>query len=101
MFDTLFSWAFKIGKELTKIDEELVRRLIFEIRGEETPGRFLGKLSNKISEYKMSKNIRAEVDLHPLLFQQTWYADKFHYMKAAVISGLNNAIGSFEGESSG
>ena len=47
----------------------------------------------------MSKNIGAEVDLHPLLFQQTWCADKFHYMKAAVISGLNNAISSFEGGS--
>ncbi|MEM4312114.1 MAG: hypothetical protein QXX95_06975 [Nitrososphaerales archaeon] len=73
-------------------DEELVRRLIFSIRAEETPGRFLDKLSQTITEYRTNRNINLDINLHPHLYNQSWFADKFYYLKSSIITGLLNAL---------
>jgi len=92
MFDEIFSWAYKIGKEIVKKDEKLLRVLIFDIRGEETPGRFLEKLTNRLSEYRTNKNIELNVSVKPEIVREKWHGDKFYYMKAAILTGLTNAL---------
>ncbi|AFU57335.1 hypothetical protein Ngar_c03870 [Candidatus Nitrososphaera gargensis Ga9.2] len=92
MYDTLYSWAFSIGMNIKKKDEELLRKLIFEIRAEETPGRFLEKLANQITDYRTNRNINLDVSMHGLLFEQNWFADKFYYMKSSVLGGLLGAL---------
>ena len=73
--------------------EHLLRKIIFEIRGEETPGRFLEKLSQVVTEYKTNTNIGLDLTLHPDLFSQDWAADRFYYMKSSVLTGFLNALG--------
>lgn len=92
MFDEIWSWAYSIGTIIKNKDEELLRRLIFEIRAEETPGRFLEKLSNRLSEYKTNRNIALNVSIKPEFFKFKWHGDKFYYMKSAVLAGLTNAL---------
>jgi len=98
VYDKFFNWAFSIGmtikKEAPEKGEDLLRRLIFSIRAEETPGRFLDKLSETITEYKTNRNIGVEIGLHPELYSQTWVADKFYYLKSSILTGLVNALGS-------
>lgn len=96
MFDEIWDWAYAIGIRIRQKDEELLRALIFAIRGEETPGRFLEKLSNKLSEYKTNKNIALDVSVKPELVKEKWHGDKFYYMKAAVLTGLTNALSAME-----
>ncbi|MEM3382016.1 MAG: hypothetical protein QXQ11_07675 [Candidatus Bathyarchaeia archaeon] len=101
MYDKFFDWAFEIGmtircegkKEPSKRGEDLLRRLIFSIRAEQTPGRFLEKLSETITEYKTNRNIGLDVEMHPEFFNQSWSADRFYYLKSSIISGFLNALG--------
>ncbi|MEM7821963.1 MAG: hypothetical protein QXI23_00505 [Candidatus Aenigmatarchaeota archaeon] len=92
MFDEIWNWAYAIGMTIKEKNSELVRRLIFDIRAEETPGRFLEKLSNRLSEYKTNKNIALDVSIKPELFKVKWQGDKFYYMKSAIIAGLTDAL---------
>lgn len=100
-YETFFDWAFAVGKaiiENKRYDEEkgkeLLRSLIFSIRAEETPGRFLEKLSEKLIEYRTNKNIQADVRIHPELMNRKWHADSFYYMKSAILAGFLNALSS-------
>jgi hypothetical protein len=97
MYVEIWSWAYATGMKIKEKDEKLLRTLIFDVRSEETPGRFLEKLSNKISEYRTNKNIALDVSIKPEIFKTTWHADKFYYMKAAILTGFTNAL-STEGE---
>jgi len=92
MFDEIWNWAYAIGMRIKEKNNELLRRLIFDIRAEETPGRFLEKLSNRLSEYKTNKNIAVDVSIKPELFKVKWQGDKFYYMKSAIIAGLTDAL---------
>lgn len=92
IFEEVWNWAFAVGKEIKNKDEKLLRSLIFEIRGEETPGRFLEKLANKLSEYKTNRNISIDISFKSELFKEKWHGDKFYYMKAAILSALTNAL---------
>lgn len=94
MWEAFWEWAYAIGKTIKEKDEELLRSLIFEIRGEETPGRFLVKLVNRLTEYKTNKNIDLNVSIKPELVKEKWHGDKFYYMKATVLSGFLNALSS-------
>jgi len=101
-FERLFKWAFAIGKSIIhnpdKYDEEkgrdLLKRLIFDIRAEETPGRFLEKLSERLTEYKTNTNIQANVEIHQEIMSKYWHADKFYYLKSAILAGFLNALSS-------
>ncbi|MCC5993985.1 MAG: hypothetical protein LM587_00065 [Candidatus Aenigmarchaeota archaeon] len=63
MFEKFFRWSFAIGKSIieAKCGEEkrkdLLRKLIFDIRGEDTPGRFLERLSKRLTEYRTSPQL--------------------------------------------
>ncbi|OQX86869.1 MAG: hypothetical protein B6D55_04955 [Candidatus Omnitrophica bacterium 4484_70.2] len=95
-YEKFFGWAFATGKEILKANngEKLLKRLIFDIRAEETPGRFLEKLSERITEYKTNTNIRADVEIYPEIMQKEWHADKFYYLKSAILTGFLNALSS-------
>jgi hypothetical protein len=92
MFEEIWNWAYATGMKIKEKDEKLLRALIFDIRGEETPGRFLEKLSNKLSEYRTNKNIALNVSIKPEIVKERWHADKFYYMKAAILTGFTNAL---------
>jgi len=110
-FEKFFGWAFGTGKEILKVNngEKLLKRLIFDIRAEETPGRFLEKLSERITEYRTNTNINANVRMNSELFGVEfkkegdkwmrkekscfkWHGDSFYYMKSAVLAGFLNAL---------
>ncbi|MEM5826022.1 MAG: hypothetical protein QXM64_01385, partial [Candidatus Aenigmatarchaeota archaeon] len=65
MFDEIWNWAYAVGMKIKEKNSELLRKLLFDIRAEETPGRFLEKLSNRLSEYKTNKNIALDVSVKP------------------------------------
>ncbi|MEM5874313.1 MAG: hypothetical protein QW641_00050 [Candidatus Aenigmatarchaeota archaeon] len=92
MFDEIWSWAYRTGMIIKERDEKLLRMLIFDIRGEETPGRFLEKLSNRLCEYRTNKNIGLDVSIKSDLFKVKWHGDKFYHMKAAIMAGLTDAL---------
>ena len=96
--EKFFKWAFSTGRKILDCDngEKLLKKLIFEIRSEETPGRFLEKLSERITEYKTNTNIQAKVDILPGLFEFKWHGDSFYYMKSAILAGFLNALSSQE-----
>ncbi|MCS7135322.1 MAG: hypothetical protein NZ893_02690 [Candidatus Aenigmarchaeota archaeon] len=101
IFKKIFDWAFAVGCNIiqnSKCGDEkgrdYLRRLIFEIRAEETPGRFLDKLSETLGEYKTNINILAPVSLLPEIYQTKtkWSGDSFYYLKSSILSGLLNAL---------
>lgn len=100
VYEQIFKWAFGVGKEILNNEkgEDLLKRLIFDIRAEETPGRFLEKLSERLTEYKTNINIEANVNLHPDLMWKKWHGDSFYYMKSAILTGFLNALSSPRGE---
>lgn len=102
-FKKIFDWAFAVGTDIVSKSKcgrdkgkDYLKRLIFDIRAEETPGRFLDKLSQRLGEYKTNTNIQAPVSLLPEIFQSRdrWSGDSFYYLKSAILSGLLNALGS-------
>lgn len=92
MFEKIYEWAFSVGVKIKEKDEKLLRALIFDIRGEETPGRFLEKLSNKLAEYRTNRNIALDVSINSEIVREKWHGDKFYYMKAAILTGFMNAL---------
>lgn len=98
-FKTAYNWAFDTGKNIIKKSKcgedkstDYLKRLIFDVRAEETPGRFLDKLSKRLVEYKTNNNIQAPVNLRPEIFERKWSGDSFHYLKSAILTGLLNAL---------
>ena len=100
MFEKFFSWAFSTGKKIVENEKynrekgkDLLRRLIFDVRAEETPGRFLEKLCERLTEYRTNTNIQAKVDIHPdILKKEKWHGDEFYYLKSAILAGFLNAL---------
>jgi hypothetical protein len=101
LYDQIYNWAYAVGKAILENrdkGEDLLRKLIFDVRGEDLPGRFLDKLSNRLTEYKTNKNIAINVSMYGKLFERSWHGDSFRYMKSAVLSGLLNSLGSPKGQ---
>jgi hypothetical protein len=97
LYDEVYNWAYAVGRtilEQSDKGDDLLRALIFNIRGEDLPGRFLEKLSSRLTEYKTNRNIAIDVSMQRRLFEKKWYGDSFRYMKSAVLSGLLNSLGS-------
>jgi hypothetical protein len=98
MYEDFYQWAFDIGgkikKETADKDKgiDLLRKLIFSIRAEETLGRFLDKLSETIAEYRTNRNMRLDLRLDDRIYRQTWAADRFYYLKSAILAGLLNSL---------
>lgn len=97
LYDEIYNWAYAVGRTILEQSDrggELLRRLIFDIRGEDLPGRFLEKLSSRLTEYKTNKNIAIDVSMHRKLFEKIWHGDRFRYMKSAILSGFLNSLSS-------
>lgn len=98
IYKIAYDWAYGTGKNIIdmrkKFDdgEKLVKRLVFKIRGEETPGRFLHKLSTELAEYKTNVALALDVGPHEFVFKKRWSGDAFYYLKSAILSGLVNAL---------
>lgn len=100
-YEEFYTWAFAVGKNIIEKDREgkLLRELIYDIRGEETPGRFLNKLVNKLTEYRTNQNINLDVSIKPKIVKENWHGDKFYYLKSSILAGFLNALsGISEGE---
>lgn len=99
LFEEYFKWAFRIGKTILESPkgEDLLRRLIFNTRAEETPGRFLDRLSETLGEYRTNRNIELDVSMRSDFYDQTWFADGFYYLKSAILTGFLNALASERG----
>jgi hypothetical protein len=99
MFERYFRWSLDVGNSIIKAKcgeekgKELLRKLIFDIRGEDTPGRFLKRLSERLVEYRTNTNIQANVEILPeIMEKEEWHADKFFYLKASILAGFLNAL---------
>jgi len=99
LYSEIYNWAYAVGKTILKQSdkgEDLLRRLIFDIRGEDLPGRFLEKLSSRLTEYKTNRNIAVDVSMYGKLFEKrVWHGDQFRYMKSAILSGFLNSLSGF------
>lgn len=95
MYDEIYNWAYAVGRTILEQEkgDDLLRALIFNIRGEDLPGKFLEKLSSRLTEYRTNRNIGIDVSMQRRLFERKWYGDSFRYMKSAVLSGLLNSLG--------
>lgn len=100
-FRDTYEWAFETGKVIVENSKygkakgaDYLKRLIFDIRAEETPGRFLERLSKRLGEYKTNTNIQAPIRLLPEIFEpvNSWNGDAFYYLKSSILAGLLNAL---------
>ncbi|MBX5321272.1 MAG: hypothetical protein ACQXXG_02925 [Candidatus Bathyarchaeia archaeon] len=101
MYEEIYNWAYAVGLtilERSDKGDELLRRLIFDIRGENLSGRFLEKLSGRLTEYKTNRNIAIDVSMHGKLFEVKWQGDSFHYAKSAILSGFLNSLSKHKGQ---
>ncbi|TDA25914.1 MAG: hypothetical protein DSO01_06615 [Archaeoglobi archaeon] len=94
-----FRWAYATGREILSIKAgqekgaDFLERLIYHIRAEETPGRFLERLSERLTEYRTNKGIRANVNVLPkIMMIREMYGDRFYHAKAAILAGFLNAL---------
>ena len=97
LYRDIFSWAFRTGATIKERDEKLLRRLIFTIRGEETPGRFLDRLIEVLSEYRTRAEFQLDVNVSPSIIGKEWHGDAFHYLRATILAGFLNALSMKEG----
>jgi len=92
LYREIFNWAFRTGAAIKEKDDKLLRRVIFVIRGEETPGRFLDKLIEILSEYRTRAEFQLDVSISPTIIGREWHGDSFHYLRAAILAGFLNAL---------
>jgi hypothetical protein len=103
-YQDIYNWAYAVGRTVlsgSEKGEDLLRRLIFDVRGEDLPGRFLEKLSGRLTEYKTNKNIALDVSMYGKLYEERWHGDSFRYVKSAVLSGFLNSLASKTRKQSG
>ncbi|HGE73011.1 TPA: hypothetical protein ENX78_19410 [Candidatus Poribacteria bacterium] len=103
LYASIYSWAYKTAKTILESrkeagdGEDLVRRLIYSIRSEETPGRFLDKLATSIAEFRTNRAYNLDVSIHSTLLKVELRGDSFHLAKASILSGLLGALATPEG----
>lgn len=88
--EKVFVWAFKLGKKLKEKDIRYGELLIFDLRSEQTPGRFFHKLALRIADFNNRLNLSIKFDLD--VIKQKSKGDNFYYVKAAILIGLINSI---------
>lgn len=96
----LYSWSFSTAKTILerrremRDGEDLVKKLVFTVRGEETPGRFLSKLATTLADYRTNRAFELPVTIPGLLMKLELRGDSFHYARAAIIAGFIDALSS-------
>jgi len=95
----IFKWSFKAGKTLAEKDKKLGEILIFDLRSEDTPGRFLNKLSVRIADFNKRFGFNIEIPRQLYDSENKIRSDQFYYLKSAILAGLVNALYSKKEES--
>ena len=97
-YSTIYSWAYATAKTILEKrkeagdGEDLVKRLIYSIRSEETPGRFLDKLATTLAEYRTNRAYNLNVNVHSHLLKLELRGDSFYFAKASILCGLLGAL---------
>jgi len=99
MYDRFYDWANELGVKIVSSSgargTDLIKKIIFDIRGEQLPGKFLEKLTTRLAEYRTDRDLNLDdIEIDPEIFGQTLWGNSFHYTKSAIIAGLLNAIAS-------
>jgi len=99
MYEQFYDWANSIGEKIVDTTgdrgTDLIKKIIFDIRGEQLPGKFLEKLTTRLAEYRTDRDLNLDdIEIDPELFGKTLWGNSFHYTKSAIIAGLLNAIAS-------
>lgn len=97
----LYKWALDVGREILKVKngDKLLMRLIYDLRGEDLPGKFRDTLVKSLHYYSTARGVEAlkEVDIPINLLTFGEYGDKFYYLKSAILIGFMNAFSKKEG----
>ncbi|GEM_PF-1237993 len=90
----IYKWSrFKVGEILAKKDKKFVEILIFDLRSEDTPGRFLNKLAVRLADF--NKRLGVNLIIPNLFYRENKIkGDQFYYIKSAILTGLVNALSS-------
>jgi len=106
--ENLYSWAFKMGRELIKkleeqytaegkIDEERLRksfeRVLLNLRSEALPEKFRRELINVIVEGGIEIGIHEEIKK-----EKPWRIDEFYRFSTQILAGLLDALHSWINE---
>ena len=99
MYERFYDWANDIGMKIVystgESGTDLIKKIIFDIRGEQLPGKFLEKLMTRLAEYRTDRDLNlVDIEIDPEIFGETLWGNSFHYTKSAIIAGLLNAIAS-------
>lgn len=96
----MFGFFYKLGKRILEVTGEvsLVEKLLFDLKAEQTPGRFFNKLSTRIADYN-KKYPDLSFSIPAGIIQSNVKGDKFFYLKSAIITGLLNSITSLNNNS--
>ena len=98
----LYRWAYKVGRELLEArdGEKLLTRLIYDLRGEDLPGKFRDTLVKTLHYFSTARGVEAlkEIEIPDYILTFGEYGDKFYYMKSAILIGLMNALSRGEKE---
>jgi hypothetical protein len=99
MYDRFYDWANELGMKIVNSSGErgtdLIKKIIFDIRGEQLPGKFLEKLTTRLAEYRTDRDLGLDdIAIDPEIFSERLWGNSFHYTKSAIIAGLLNAIAS-------
>ena len=104
----MYSWAFKMGRELIKkleeryvtegkVDEERLRkvfeRILLNLRSEALPEKFRRELINVIVEGGIEIGIPEEIKK-----EQPWRIDEFYRFSTQILAGLLDALHSWTSE---
>jgi hypothetical protein len=94
MYRDVYDWSKDIGDKLIKAGgDDLVRRVVFDIRGEQLPGKFLDKLMTRLAEYKTDTDLNlTDLEINPEVFRGILWGNSFHYLKSAIMAGLVNSM---------
>jgi hypothetical protein len=88
----IFEWSLNTGKTLAEKDKKLGEILIFDLRSEDTPGRFLNKLSVRIADFNKRFGVNIEIPRQLYDLENKISGDQFYYLKSAILAGLVNAL---------
>lgn len=94
-FSKILKTFFRVGKKIKEAsgDSKLIEKLIFDLRSEQTPGRFFHKLSIRIADYNQ-KYPYLNINIPSELLSHQFKGDIFYYVKSAILTGLLNSISS-------
>jgi len=94
-----FNWAYRVGSLIMESrgreeGEKILKRLLYDLRGEDLPGRFRDVLMQDLFYLKTAKEVAGleGIGVPRFILEEGLYGDRFYYMKSAIIAGFMNAL---------